>query len=303
MREARRGDSAGAGSRSASARSVRGAYAGRMSRLVSLLGATHPGPTVVVTAVAGLLAAALGLDLLGVLLVVGVVLTNQLSIGLSNDGIDHERDTAAERGDKPVALGGIGPRAVLVAAVVTGTVSLLLATAGGPGMLLADLALLGAGWVYNLGLKATPLSLATYLVGFAALPVIPASALPGSPFPAGWAVLASALLGGAAHFANVLPDLEEDARAGVRGLPQRLGRLVSTLVTLLLVLGASTSVILGAGASPPLLVGMVLVVALLGGVIVAVVRRPRSRMPFTFVMLAALVTVAMLVTAGGSILS
>jgi len=37
------------------------------------------------------------------------------------------------------------------------------------------------------------------------------------------ALVAAALLGFAAHFANVLPVLRADAATGVRGLPQRLG--------------------------------------------------------------------------------
>ena len=35
----------------------------------------------------------------------------------------------------------------------------------------------------------------------------------------GWAVAAGACLGVAAHLANVLPDLADDASTGVRGLP------------------------------------------------------------------------------------
>ena len=43
--------------------------------------------------------------------------------------------------------------------------------------------------------------------------------------PAAWALTVGAAFGVAIHFTNVLPDLDDDARTGVVGLPHRLGRL------------------------------------------------------------------------------
>jgi len=277
-----------------------GPYAETMPGLLSLLRSTHPAPTAAVTAIAVLLGAGIGLPAERVLLVGAVVLLNQFSIGLSNDAIDAGRDRAANRADKPVARGQLTPRNVMVVAVACGALSLALAGIGGVGMLLADAVLLTAGWLYNAGLKATAASVVTYLVGFAALPAIPTLAAPTPVAPVLWAVAAASLLGGAAHFANVLPDLEDDAEAGVRGLPQRLGRTRATAVTVVLVLAAATVIVAGAGVSAPLLVGLALVVVLAAGVVVSA-RRDRSRLPFLLVMVAALVAVVMLLLAGGRV--
>jgi hypothetical protein len=38
------------------------------------------------------------------------------------------------------------------------------------------------------------------------------------------------LLGVAAHFANVLKDLDEDLESGIKGLPQMLGKFYSRLI-------------------------------------------------------------------------
>jgi 4-hydroxybenzoate polyprenyltransferase len=67
-------------------------------------------------------------------------------------------------------------------------------------------------------------------VGFGLLPVFPLVALGPPQFPAWWIVVVAALLGVSAHFANALPDLDQDATVGVRGLPQRLGPRYSGLV-------------------------------------------------------------------------
>ena len=56
-----------------------------------------------------------------------------------------------------------------------------------------------------------------------------------------WITAAGALLGAGAHFANVLPDLEDDARTGVRGLPHRIGRVGSLVLTWVTLLAAALS--------------------------------------------------------------
>jgi heme o synthase len=75
-------------------------------------------------------------------------------------------------------------------------------------------------------------------------------ALPGHPAPPAWLVAAGALLGGGAHFANVLPDLADDARTGVRGLPHRLGAGWSQLAAAVLLLGATLALVLGPPGPP-----------------------------------------------------
>lgn len=210
---------------------------------LGLAAACHPAPTVAVTAVAALLAAGVGLSPGRIALFAAAVLTGQLSIGWSNDRIDSARDKATGRADKPATTGRVPVDALwpaaLAALATTAVLSALLGWRAG----LAALLLVAAGWAYNLGLKATQLSGLAYVIGFGALPAAPYLALPGHPWPPWWAPATGALLGLGAHFANVLPDLLDDANTGIRGLPQRLGRrrgilaMTSTLAGASLVLG------------------------------------------------------------------
>ena len=65
--------------------------------LRGLVRASHPGPTLVVTALATGLAVGMGSTPRTSLLVVGAVLTGQLSVGWSNDWLDAVRDRAVGR--------------------------------------------------------------------------------------------------------------------------------------------------------------------------------------------------------------
>ncbi len=263
-----------------------------------LAGACHPVPTVAVTTVSMLLAAGVGLSAGRVALLGAAVLTGQLSIGWSNDRIDAARDIASARSDKPLATGRVPLDAVAVAAG-----SALLATVGfsvplGVPAALALLTLVAAGWAYNLGLKATWLSGATYLLGFGALPAAAYLARPGHPWPPWWVPVAGALLGLGAHFANVLPDLREDAAAGIRGLPHRLGPRAGVIVmagTL-----AAAAVVLGFGPaqrSVPIALGAALL-GVAGALAVATVatRAPTSPAAFRITLVVALLDVALLIT-------
>ncbi len=188
----------------------------------SLLAAAHPGPALAVTVLAAILCVPAGVGLARGLLVVLAVGAGQLSIGWSNDLIDATRDRAVGRTDKPLASGdltGSSVRAASAVAVAVSVVaSLLLGT--GPGILL--LVVVAAGWAYNLGLKATPVSFLPYAVAFGALPLgVWAAGAASGPDPV--VVLGGALLGVGAHLLNAVPDLEDDEATGVRGLPHRLG--------------------------------------------------------------------------------
>jgi 4-hydroxybenzoate polyprenyltransferase len=185
-----------------------------------------------------------------VVLVALAVLAGQLSVGWSNDALDADRD--AGRADKPAAVGLVSVRALWLGAAVAVAASLALAAALGPVSLAIDAAMTAVAWSYNLGLKSTIWSGASYAVAFGLLPSFAASALPGHPL-ARWPVtVAAALLGLGAHFANVLPDLAADERNGVRGLPQRLATRSGPAATryAALVLLLSASVLLLIAASP-----------------------------------------------------
>jgi 4-hydroxybenzoate polyprenyltransferase len=219
--------------------------AARPSVVRGLAGACHPAPTVAVTTVTVLLAAGVGLGASQVVLVGAAVFTGQLSIGWSNDRIDAARDRATGRTDKPTATGRIPVPALTVAAASALAATIVLSALLPFRAAIAALLLVAAGWAYNLGLKGTVFSGIAYLVGFGALPAAPYLAKPGHPWPPWWVPVVGALLGFGAHFANVLPDLKDDAAMGVRGLPHRLGPRAGVIVMAASL--AAASVVLGVG--------------------------------------------------------
>ena len=221
-----------------------------MVRLRALVIASHPGPSLAITAMATVLAAEAAPHGFGPVLVAPAMLAGQLSVGWSNDACDAARDIAAGRTDKPVARGEVTVRSLWVAAIVSVLAALAMAAAISL-LTLGILALLvGAGWAYNLGLKSTPWSGLMYLLGFAPLPAYAASTLPGQPAPNFWVCVAAGLVGLGAHFANVLPDLDDDLSSGVRGLPQvvaaRWGPGAARAAALVLLLSASALLVVEA---------------------------------------------------------
>jgi 4-hydroxybenzoate polyprenyltransferase len=221
-----------------------------MVRMRALVIASHPGPSLAITAMATVLAAEAAPTGFGPVLVAPAMLAGQLSVGWSNDACDAARDVAAGRTDKPVARGEISVRSLWVAAVVSVVAAVAMAAAISL-LTMGILALLvGAGWAYNLGLKSTPWSGVMYLLGFGPLPAYAASTLPGQPAPRFWVCVAAGLVGLGAHFVNVLPDLAADLSSGVRGLPQlvaaRWGPGAARGAALVLLLSASALLVVEA---------------------------------------------------------
>jgi 4-hydroxybenzoate polyprenyltransferase len=110
------------------------------------------------------------------------------------------------------------------------------------------------------------------------------------------------LLGSAAHFANTLPDLEDDAATGVRGLPHRLGRGPSIALAALLLLAATLVLVFGPPGEVTSIGWLALLTAVLalgGGLLLA--RRPGSRSAFHAVLVVAVVDVALLLAGGISV--
>ena len=120
----------------------------------------------------------------------------------------------------------------------------------------------------------------------------------GHPWPPWWAPAAGALLGFGAHFANVLPDLRDDAATGVRGLPQRLGARNGVIVMALAL--AAASVVIGAGpAKTTTAFTVVACVVGIGGAVATAAAariRPESSLAFRLAMLIALLDVVLIVT-------
>ena len=268
----------------------------------ALVKASHPEPAVAVTTVTALLAWGVGHDPGGIVRVAAAVLASQLAIGWVNDRLDSDRDRAVGRTDKPVATGAIDRRTVGIcgaaASVACVVLSLFLGWPAGALMISA----LVSALLYDWPLKLTALSVLPYAVSFGLLPAIVVTSLPGAPAPAVWLVAAGALLGSGAHFANALPDLDEDARTGVRGLPQRLGRTRSAVAAAVLLLAATVTLVFGPPGGPSWAgVGAIVaaVVVLPIGWYVgrrATVRGARPVAVFRAVMVVALIDVVLLVT-------
>lgn len=261
---------------------------------LALLRAAHAAPTVGVTVLSALLCRAVGLTPETSAVLVAAVLTGQLSIGWSNDLVDLGRDRAAGRRDKPLVSGALSVAVVRRACAVALLLSLLLSALLGWRAGSAHLLVVGGGWAYNLGLKRTVWSWLPYAVAFGSLACVPTLAgSPATPGVAWWLPATGALLGVGAHLLNVLPDLDDDRRTGVRGLPHRLAEragvpAVARLATVLLV--AATAILVGVVAvSPPVLVGCAVVATL-----VAMVLTGSGRAPFLAAMGIALVDVVLL---------
>jgi 4-hydroxybenzoate polyprenyltransferase len=287
-----------------SAAGAPGLVAGVVAGVRGLWASSHPGPTVVVTVLSFALGVAAGLDVGSLIVLTVAVFAGQLSIGISNDAIDVERDRAVGRTDKPLARGDVGIRTAWSAAASALAVALVLSALLGGWMLLAHAMLLASAWSYNAGLKATPLSLLPFLLSFGLFPSLATLSL-HPPLPAAWwATLAGAVLGGAVHLTNVLPDLDDDRRTGIRGLPHRLGARASAVIASLGVIGGAVAVLVGSVEGRVADIGViswVFFAAVVGVAVwaaVLVLRGTPGRVVFRLVMLAALLLAAQLVTTG-----
>jgi protoheme IX farnesyltransferase len=268
--------------------------------MLGLLRACHPEPAAAVTAGATLLAVIVGQSIASVVAAALAIGASQLAGGWHNDWLDAARDKISGRPDKPITAGSISRRAVGLAAAIAAAATVPLGLLSGPAAGLAATIGLLSVLAYNWRLKFTAFSVVPYVVSFGALPAFVVLGLPGSPLPPWWLVGAGASLGGGAHFANVLSDLDDDARTGVRGLPHRVGPSWGAALAGVLLADAGALLVFGPpGAAAPLaVVGLcTVVVVLLVGTCVQLLR-PASRAAFRAVIIAALISVALLLTAG-----
>lgn len=230
------------------------------------------------------------------------VLAGQLSIGWSNDLIDRDRDRRSGRSDKPLAtrsepgdgtaFAGLVRSAVIVALGLT----LVLSTLLGWAAALLHYAAVSCGWLYNLGLKSRIISPLPYLLAFGSLPSIATLALHQPRLAPAWAMLAAGLLGVAAHFGNVVPDISDDLATGVLGLPQRVGSFGSVLTAVAAILLATVTIVVAGPTVHPAvsLAGVVVVTLLAAAALVAARRRSGDEFAFGATMAAAAVDVVIL---------
>jgi protoheme IX farnesyltransferase len=275
------------------------------SRALALLRASHPEPGGAVTLALTLLAVGVGHRGWAIVGVAAAVGATQLAVGWVNDWLDADRDRVARRTDKPVAAGAVRRRTVGVAGLLAAlAIPLLGLPFGRPATVCITLVGVFA-LLYDWPLKSTALSVVPYLVAFGLLPAFVVLALPGDRLPPWWLVGAGALLGGGAHFANVLPDLADDAATGVRGLPHRIGGRASQVAAAVLLLAATVVLVFGP-AGPPSWAGIaavaVAVLALPLGWYAgsrALTRGARPVAMFRAVIVVALLDVVLLISRGG----
>ncbi|MBT2470530.1 UbiA family prenyltransferase [Streptomyces sp. ISL-66] len=267
---------------------------------MGLLKASHPVPAAAVTLLTALLAAAVGLGPVAGTTAAAAVAAGQLSIGWCNDRLDMRRDAAAGRRDKPLATGEVGPGAVAAASCTALLACVPLSLACGARAGWVHIACVAAAWSYNLWLKHTPASWLPYTVAFGLLPAFLTLTSPSAAWPPMWLTAAAALLGTGAHFANALPDLDEDIAGGVLGLPQMLGRRASIALAAGLAFASCAVVTLGpAGPVPPvgrLLLGVTLALCLAAPAAPPVLAR--GRLPFLIILVLAGADAVLLVLAG-----
>ena len=198
------------------------------------LRAAHFGPTLIVTTITFVLALS-QFSPIDALRVAIAIFAGQLVVGWSNDLVDAPLDIAAQRTKKPIVSKEID-RDQLRKSIVVALVAALLLSLFSPlritGTLIHFLGILSATF-YNLKLKPTILSPLPYLVSFGSLPW--AIYLSAGNHPPLWLFIDFMLISVAFHFFNVLKDFQWDIEQGILGLPQRLGRNASLIISILLV--------------------------------------------------------------------
>ena len=214
-----------------------------MKKLRGLLKASHFGPTLIVTSISWFFAAHYWWEGPAYVIAFGVF-TGQLVVGWSNDLYDYKDDLMHNRQNKPLVSGVISQSFLkrwLTFMVPFSFVANLLGPLGFKGGLVYMFGI-SMGVAYNFYFKFNVFSWFPYALAFAALPSC--IAISKDVTPPVWMWLGGALLGSAAHFINVIKDMDQDRASGIGGAPQRIGKRNSIVVAgLLIALGLSTLVV------------------------------------------------------------
>ena len=209
-----------------------------MNKVRGLLQASHFIPTLIVSSIAFAFGVHYWWE--GPAYVIAfTVFTGQLVVGWSNDLYDFADDQRHGRMNKPLVSGLISKeylRNWLIFMVPFSFIANLLGPLGFNGGLLYWLGI-GCGVAYNFYFKFNMFSPLPYAVAFAALPSC--IAISKSVNPPIWMWLGGAILGCAAHFVNVIKDMDQDRESAIQGLPQRIGKRASIAVAAALVLIAA----------------------------------------------------------------
>ena len=210
--------------------------------IIGLLRASHFGPNLLVTFISLFFAQLYWWEGPAIVIAIGVF-CGQLVVGWSNDIIDYQDDLLHNRQKKPLVSGQISLRLLQNSLRVMLPLAIVINLFGPLGFVGGGLSVLAIGLAvaYNFYLKFTIFSWLPYAIAFGALPSC--MALSKEQAPELWMWFGGALLGTAAHFLNVIKDMDEDRVSGINGLPQRLGTKVS-VVTAIALIAAALAVIL-----------------------------------------------------------
>jgi 4-hydroxybenzoate polyprenyltransferase len=214
-----------------------------LKKLRGLLKASHFGPTLIVTAISWFFAAHYWWEGPAYVIAFGVF-TGQLVVGWSNDLIDYKDDLMHNRQNKPLVAGVISQSYLkhwLTFMVPFSFVANLLGPLSFKGGLVYMFGI-SMGVAYNFYFKFNIFSWFPFALAFAALPSC--IAISKGVTPPVWMWLGGALLGSAAHFINVIKDMDQDRASGIGGAPQRIGKRNSIVAAALLIaLGLATLVV------------------------------------------------------------
>jgi 4-hydroxybenzoate polyprenyltransferase len=208
-----------------------------VSKVNGLRLASHFGPTVIVTTISLVLSFFYTSWQNAIMIAFGVSL-GQLVVGWSNDLYDYADDLSHQRLNKPLVKGTIS-RELLIRCLFIMVPLSFLANLFGPLGINGGLVYMfgiACGVAYNFYFKFNVFSPLPYALAFAALPSC--IVISQDQTPPLWMWLGGSLFGVAAHFVNVLKDIDEDQISGIGGLPQRLGMRNSIIsAVVLIVLG------------------------------------------------------------------
>ena len=201
-----------------------------IQRIKAIFVATHFLPCVLVTVMTSLLAYGAG-QRRSILLLAPAVLFGQFCIGWSNDYIDRDRDRIAGRHEKPTVSGAVTAITLRNLAIISAVLSIGFSILYSQPATLVYLVAFGSAFWYNVRLKSSVLSIATFIVSFGLLPVYVGLGTAPHFIPAAWIIFAMIMWSIGIHIQNVIPDFEADAKTGIKGAANYLSPTQAVVIT------------------------------------------------------------------------
>jgi 4-hydroxybenzoate polyprenyltransferase len=204
------------------------------TRIVGLAKASHFGPSLLVTSLSYFFAQLYWQSGSALIIALGFF-SGQLNVGWSKDLIDYADDLSHHRMNKPLVARLITRKYLQAWLAVMIPVALVINLFGPLGFVGGGLSIFAIIWAlgYNFYFKFNVFSPLPYAVAFAILPSC--MAFSQDKTPPTWMWLGGALFGMAAHFLNVLKDMDQDHASGIKGLPQRCGKTGSIIAAVILI--------------------------------------------------------------------